>query len=143
MKTFKKFLNENHNWYDIDDKLNLLKSYVHILDNNRRNANLTLSDVELDDTPYEISKNYFIVIHNYLIIERMFIDDVVASGKEIYKNLDLERLTTTEEIYTKFFELYDIWHPVRNNIETFNNIESVRQYIKANRDKVYKTFMKP
>lgn len=29
----------------------------------------------------------------------------------------------------KFLELYDINHKVRNNVETFDNIESVRQYL--------------
>lgn len=100
---------------DIDDKLELLKSYIHILNNS--------------DDDYELAKTYFIILHNFLIIERGFFDDVVASGKQINKFLNLKKLNNASEVYNKFLELYDINHKVRNNVETFDNIESVRQYL--------------
>lgn len=81
---------------DIDDKLELLKSYIHILNNS--------------DDDYELAKTYFII-------------------QQINKFLNLKKLNNASEVYNKFLELYDINHKVRNNVETFDNIESVRQYL--------------
>lgn len=47
VKNFKQFIN---------DKLALLKSYIHILNNS--------------DGDYDLVKRYFIILHNFLIIER-------------------------------------------------------------------------
>jgi len=125
---FKQFLNENKNtWYDINDKLALLKSYIHILNNS--------------DGNYDLAKQYFIILHNFLIIERGFFDDVVACGKQINKFLNLEKLNDTDEVYKKFLELYDIEHQVRNNVETFDNIESIKQYL-SKRPEVYNKLIK-
>jgi hypothetical protein len=128
VKNFKQFINESKDtWYDIDDKLALLKSYIHILNNS--------------DGDYDLAKRYFIILHNFLIIERGFFDDVVASGKQINKFLNLEKLNNTDEVYQKFLELYDINHQVRNNVETFDNIESIRQYL-SKRPEVYNKLIK-
>lgn len=142
MKMFNEFLNENNNWYDIDNKLYLLKSYYHILDNNDiRKTDKVNSDVEVDNAQNEFAKHYFMLLHNFLIVERMFYDDVVASGKEIYKYLELEPLKTTKEIHTRFLELYDVHHIVRNHIETFDSVEPIRKYLENNRH-LYREFLK-
>ena len=79
MKTkFNDFINESK-WYDIDDKLYILKSYVNILKND-------------NSEKYRIAINYFIVIYNFLIIERMFYDDIILNNREINKYLTLEKL---------------------------------------------------
>ena len=126
MKNFNQFISEKVQWYDIDEKLYILKSYINILNNTE------------DD--YDIVKNYFIVLHNFLIIERMFFDDIVSHKKEINKYLKLEKLNTVTEVYDKFLELYDQWNIVRNNVETLENIDSVGKYLKEN-PKVYKKLL--
>jgi len=121
MKYLKLF--ENNKWYDIDDKLYLLRSYIHILDNN-------------DNINIDLYKKYFIILHNFLIIERMFYDDVVINNKEINNNLKLEKLNTVEQVINKFNELYDVYNIIRNNIETFDNIDSIGNYLNKNK-KIY------
>lgn len=110
-------------WYNIDDKLYLLKSYISILKNS--------------DKDYDLAISYFTVLHNFLIIERMFYEDVKLANKEINKYLQLEKLSNEEEIYGKFLELYDNEKSIiRTNVETFDNIERINLYLKAN-TKVY------
>lgn len=112
---FNEFINENRNWYDIDPKLKLLKSYIHIIDN--------------ADGDYDLQRQYFIVLHNYLIIERMMYDIVKLAGKEINKYLHLEKLNSIDEVNAKFLELYDVHSPVRNNVETIDNIDEFKDYL--------------
>lgn len=123
MKTYNQFINESK-WYDIDYKLYILKSYINIL----KNAN---------DDKYQIAINYFIVIYNFLIIERMFYNDVVISNKEINKYLELEKLYDDQQVYDKFLSLYDTNNIIRNNIETIDSIDSVNDYISKNRNKIF------
>lgn len=128
MKTkFNDFINESK-WYDIDDKLYILKSYVNILKND-------------NSEKYRIAINYFIVIYNFLIIERMFYDDITLNNKEINKYLTLEKLDNAKDVYNKFLELYDINNIIRNNIETLDSIDSVRNYISKNREKIFYKFL--
>lgn len=119
-------ISENNNWYDIDPKLKTLKSYIHILNNNRNNSLL--------------AKTYFTILHNFLIIERMFYDDVKLAGKEINKHLNLEKLNNERDVYQKFLELYDTNSHIRFAIETFDSIESIRQYLNNNPE-VYKNLL--
>lgn len=122
MKKFEEFTN----WHDIDDKLKLLKSYIHILG---------------DDEKYNLYSTYFIIIHNWLIIERMFYEEIKLANKEINKHLELEKLNTVQEVIDKFTELYDPYHNVRFGIETLDSIESVRNYL-SERPELYKKLMK-
>ena len=130
MKTkFGEFLNEEKdNWYEIEPKLELLKSYINIINND------TNGDAQL-------AINYFTVLHNFLIIERMFYNDVVASKKEINKYLILNRCNSIEDVNNLFNELYDVNSKVRNNVETFDNIESIRIYL-STRPEIFKKLMK-
>ena len=107
-------------WYDIRDKLNLLKSYIHILNNSEKK----------NDVNYDSAINYFRIIHNFLIIERMFYPMVVKSNKEINKNLDITKLNNENEVMEKFYELYDNNHDVKFGVETLDSIEEVRVYLK-------------
>ena len=116
--------------YDIDSKLKILKSYINILKN---------SEKKLDD--FYIQKKYFLILYNWLIIERMFYPDVVATNKELNKYLDLPKLNTVDEVLKKFTELYDNYGKVRFAVETFDSIESINQYLKAHPN-VYNKFLK-
>lgn len=117
------------NWYNIDDKLKLLKSYVHMLKNS-------------EGINYDTAAKYFTILYNFLIVERMYFDDVVASGKQINKFLNLEKLNSVDEVYKKFLELYDSHSKVRFAVETFDSIESVRQYLSTRRPEIYDKFIK-
>jgi len=114
-------------WYDIDEKLKILKSYIHILNN--------------DSKKYELAKKYFIILHNFLLIERMFYEEVKEARKEINKHLNLEKLNDQHDVYQKFLELYDINSHIRFAIETFDSIESIRLFLKE-RPITYQKLMK-
>ena len=133
VKNFGQFLNESKTgWYDIDEKLKLLKSYIHILDNDKG---------LVSGKKYDIPITYFIILHNFLIIERGFFDDIKLNDKEINKYLKLEKLNTPDEVYEKFLELYDTSNKVRVNSETLDSIESVRLYL-SKRPEVYSRLIK-
>lgn len=102
---------------NIEEKLKQLKNYIYILKNSENDIN--------DD----IMINYFIIIHNFLLIERMFSDEVIMSNKELNKYLELEPLNNADDTRKKFFELYDNNHKVKFAIETFDSIESIRTYL--------------
>jgi hypothetical protein len=128
VKNWKQFLNENKDsWYDIDDKLSILKSYIHILKNSKEN--------------YDLAISYFIVLHNFLIVERGFFDDVKLYNKEINKYLKLEKLNNEKDVYNKFLELYDRHSIIRNNVETIDNIDSVGEYL-SKRPELFRELLK-
>lgn len=122
IKIYEQFIN-----YDIDDKLSILKSYIYILKNSKKEYNLAIS--------------YFIVLHNFLIIERQFFEDVKLHNKEINKYLKLEKLNNENEVYNKFLELYDVNNIIRNNIETLENIDSVGKYL-SKRPELFRKLLK-
>jgi len=121
-------LNEQDQWYDIDPKLKILKSYIHIL-NNGSGEN------------HDLAKQYFLILHNFLIVERMFAEEVKAAGKEINKNLNIEPLNDEQEVYQKFLELYDVNSNVRFGVETLDSIESIRQFLNKN-PQIYRGLLK-
>jgi hypothetical protein len=128
IKNWKQFLNENKNtWYDIDDKLSILKSYIHILKNSKED--------------YDLAISYFIILHNFLIVERGFFEDIKLHNKEINKYLKLEKLNNEKDVYDKFLELYDINNIVRNNVETIDSIDSVGEYL-SRRPELFRELLK-
>lgn len=116
-------------WYDINKKLKILKGYINILKND-------------DEDKNRLAISYFRILYNFLIIERMFYPDVVAAGKEINKFLDLDKLSTVEDVQNKFIELYNINNPVRNNVELLTNIQTIGDYVNG-RPEIFKKLLKP
>jgi hypothetical protein len=110
----------------MEEKLKILKGYVHLL----RNSNV-------EDNIHE---SYFIIIHNWLLIERMFQDEVTACSKELNNNLNIKKLDNVQDVLDLFYELYDVHHKVRFAVETFDSIEEVRQYLYKH-PKVYSDFL--
>lgn len=105
----------------ISDKLLILKNYIYILSNSKQyNEN------------YKLAISYFMILHNFLIIEQKFFEDVKISNKEININLLLENINNEIDIYNTFIALYDVNNIIRNNIETLDSIESVRIYFSKN-----------
>lgn len=126
---YNRLLEDDNWWYDISKKLKILKSYLHILNSDGEGNN-------------SLAISYFRILYNFLIIERMFYPDVVAAKKEINKFLDLEKLSTVDDVNKKFIELYDINHPVRNSVELITNIQSIGDYVK-NHPEIFKKLLKP
>lgn len=77
-----------------------------------------------------LAKTYFLILHNALKLEKKFGEDIKRAGKEINENLDLKLVTEPEDIYNEFLRLYDVYHPVRNSVETLDSIESIRLWMK-------------
>lgn len=128
VKNWNQFLNENkYNWYDIEDKLSILKSYINILKNSKEK--------------YDLAISYFIVLHNFLIVERGFFEDIKLHNKEINKYLKLDKLNNDIDVYNKFLELYDRHNIIRNNVETIHNIDSVGQYL-SKRPELFRELLK-
>lgn len=78
-----------------------------------------------------VQYNYFVAIHNSIILETMFYDKVVSAGKRFSDELYLEPNPTITWAEHTFKELYDVYHPVRNAVETLDSIEPIRQYLKG------------
>jgi hypothetical protein len=100
------------------ENLELLKEYVKILDNEGKLY-----------TSYNLAKGYFIILHNFILIEHKFQADVTACNKEINKHLNLVHLDTVQDVYDLFFKLYHVNHVIRNNVETLVSVDSVRDYL--------------
>jgi hypothetical protein len=126
---YTRLLEDDNWWYDISKKLKILKSYINILKSDDESRNI-------------LAISYFRVLYNFLIIERMFYPDVVAAKKEINKYLELDKLSTVDEVQNKFKELYDIHHPVRNSVELLTNIETIGDYVNG-RPEIFKKLLKP
>lgn len=131
MKKYKDFINESNDWYDIDNKLYLLKSYIKIIKNSISTDNIQNKDIMI---------KYFIIIHNFLIIEKMFTQEIILARKELNKYLYLEKLNNIEDINKKFLELYNPHHNVRFSVETFDSIEPIRIWLNEHRS-VYNTLL--
>ena len=83
-----------------------------------------------DSDVSDIYTNYFIIIHNFLLLEDRFSDLVKASNKELNKNLNLPKLSTKDDVIAKFHELYNTHNLVRFSVETLDSIEEVRVFLK-------------
>ena len=114
----------------MEEKLKLLRGYINLLKNDK--------NISTGSHGFEII--YFIIIHNFLLVERMFQSEVTQCNKEINSNLNIKKLNTVDEVKELFTELYDPYHNVRFGIETLDSIESVRIYLSEHRD-IYNTLM--
>ena len=97
-------------------KQDVLKQYIEVLKQNR-------------DERYGLAIAYFIILHNFLNLERSFQADVDAAGKPLDKYLDVKPLRDPEAVYKKFLELYDTNSRVRFAVETFDSIEPIRVFL--------------
>lgn len=130
MKTnFNNFINENMDLNLIEPKLKILKKYIKNLKElektkfyNPDEFNIELSIIQ-----------YFIILHNFLILEQKYYNEVKTANKEINKYLELEDTNDINKIKNKFKELYDSNNNIRFAIETFDSIEPIRIFLKNNR----------
>jgi hypothetical protein len=76
------------------------------------------------------------VVASAIYLEQCFEDEFKSCGKEISSNLN-----GLDEIPTFYWDrydalrwcsdTYDVRHPLRNNVETIDSIEEVRQFLKS------------
>jgi hypothetical protein len=107
--------------YSITKSLHIIRTYLRILNKNER---------------FEVEKSYFIVLHNFLMIEQLFLDEIKLNNKEILVNLKLREVNDINNVLIVFAELYDINSKVRNNVETLDSIEPIRIYL-SNKPNIY------
>lgn len=80
---------------------------------------------------YAVQYSFFEWCVKGLMLEEMFETPFRVSGKELLKHFDIPEVNTLEEINNYFIEIYNVHHPIRNNVETMDNIEEVRQYLNS------------
>lgn len=112
----KKFLEHS---LDYTKNQKRLREYIKIL---KDNGAIISGD-------YGIQLSYFIIIHNFLLIENKYYNLVKMCNKELNNNLNLPKLNTLEEVLDKFKELYDVNSPVRFSVETLDSIEEIRLFL--------------
>jgi hypothetical protein len=88
--------------------------------------NLMLATLYPVKDKYGFQYAYFTVMVNALLLEDKYQDEITAAGKDILKHLDLPTLNEVEPILELFTEQYDVYHPVRNAIDTLDSIETLR-----------------
>lgn len=139
IKNWKQFLNENKSVNFVVNQKRL-REYIKIL-----KENYELGFVENDGgnvNLFDLYIKYFIIIHNFLLLENQFFDIVKLNNKEINRHLNLPKLETLDEVINKFKELYDTNSKVRFGVETFDSIEEIRLLLPQLKDffnKIYKS----
>jgi len=112
------YFETRYNQY-FDDKLRILKKYIKIISNipeKSENANL-------------LTKRFFIILHNFLIIEHGFYKELKENNyKEIDKYINLENCENIDIINEIFLILYDPNGQIRYNLEKFNENEIIKSY---------------
>lgn len=111
------------------NKKEILKQYISLLQAG-------------EDSPYkDLAIAYFRIIYNALVLEEQFGKEMALAGKTVNDKLDVESLQSVPEVEQKFLELYDVYHPVRNAVETLDSIEEIRLWMQNNPD-FYDKFLK-
>jgi len=103
--------------------LKILKSYINTL-----------------EKTYEINKimlSYAIILHNFIILERYYIELVEKERYEINKYLDIVENDNSYGVSKKLIELYDPEHKVRNNVEAIDRLKPIDDFLKDNPE-IYK-----
>lgn len=112
-------------------KLPLIKT---VKSNEETLAKVVIYILFLKEVHNDIECSFFIQLADSIVIELFLSEELKSANKEILKYLgDLKPITddmSEEEklaiIQSEFERLYDVNHPVRNNLETLDSIEEVR-----------------
>ncbi len=137
----KQFLNDI-NSVNFTENQKRLREYIKIL---KENYDLGFVNDENNFNRFDLYIKYFIIIHNFLFLEKKYFDIVKLSNKEINNNLNLPKLGSLDEVIIKFNELYDTKSKVRFGVETLDSIEEIRLLLPELKDffsKIYKSFLK-
>ena len=100
--------------------LEILKGYIDALNISKEINKVMLS--------------YAIILHNFIILERIYSEEVEQSGYEINKYLNLDSHLSYQEytINKVLIELYGPSHKVRNNVETINRVKPIGNFLSSN-----------
>jgi len=133
MKTkFTEFINEST---VVEQNLKIIRKYIKIITEEESKKTYGEDDYNKED----MMIRYFTMLHNWLIIETLYKDEVKLANKELNKHISLPITTDIKIIEEKFNEYYDYNSPVRFAIETFDSIQPIRELFHENRNKK-KTF---
>lgn len=99
-------------------KLKTLRNYIKILNK------------EYSDS--DIIVRYFLIIHNFLIIENLYSDEIERVGKGLNKYLSLPDTNDISVIENLFKVYYDNYSKVRFSVETLDSIDEVRNFFNRN-----------
>lgn len=91
--------------------------------------NLILATLYSVKDKYTVQYSFFNWCIKGLLFEEMFEDQFKLANKQLLKHFNIPELKTIEDINNYFIEIYNAYHPIRNNIETMDSIEEVRQYL--------------
>jgi hypothetical protein len=107
----------NFNTFDTSayDNIKLLESYIIMLEN----------------TILKFEKRYFIILHNFLILEIAF-KDIIPYTKKINENLNIKNCHNLTDLSNLFYTLYDVNGIIRNNVEYVNRIPEIMEYTENN-----------
>lgn len=115
------------------DKIDEFDSYF-------KNLKILKSYIDKLSKSYEINKimlTYAIILHNFIILERRFSNEVKKNNCEINKYLDIAENSSTYWINAKLVELYDPEHMVRNKVEKLDEVKPIGDFLKSNPE-IYK-----
>ena len=93
-------------------EISKLKKFIAILEN--------------DSLDHDLMQNYFKWIIKGIEIEQVYPNQFTIAKKQILRYVKIPNTSTVEGITEYFLKIYDVWHPLRNNVETMDSIEEVR-----------------
>jgi len=130
MKTFKEyFIIENVGEIEKNSlyfkNLKILEGYINILEKYLPVDSIILS--------------YTIILHNFIILERYYLDLIKKERLEINKYLKLENLYDINQITKKMIDLYEI-DDVRYNVEKINRLKVIDNFLSDNPEIFKKVF---
>lgn len=91
--------------------------------------NLILATLYPHREKYSLQYSFFDWCIRGLLLEEQFEEIFKLSGKELLKYFNIPDIKTIEDINEYFLEIYNVHHPIRNNIETMDSIEEVRKIL--------------
>ena len=76
------------------------------------------------------SYNFIVILHNFLIIEYLFQNEISDARYDINKHLYLYNLETVKEINDFILDISRMSHIIRDNIESFNRLVIIDDFLK-------------
>ena len=74
-------------------------------------------------------------VYGLMLVDK-FEKEFKLAGKELLKHFNIPQLNTIEEINEYFLKIYNVHHPIRNNIKRLWIVFKVIDYIKLINDKL-------
>ena len=82
---------------------------------------------------YELWSAWLRCVASALWLEDLFTAEIHTAKKQIVDNLDgFQRINSRADVLLWCSKTYDVYHKLRNNVETLDSVEVVRVYLKEN-----------